>query len=325
MHAQLILIFYFAAGPSAVSVRESTGEPGAMSSTAVGQLESAAESIGELGAMSSKSVSAAESTGEPEAMSSTAVGQLEYAAESIGQPGAMSSKSVSAAESIDEPGAMSSKLVSAAESTGEPGAMSSTAVGQSESAAESTGEPGAMSSTAVGQSESAAESTGEPGAMSSTAVGQSVSAAVEPNVSHQTGSLVTFTELIPIPHRHRPHVTKPRKKHPSYEITSSQCIAFVEERTKRKPVKKSTSLPHCSQQSKPKVAKRQKQKQVICEEKTDSDSQADYTACLYCEIRYCESDVDWIKCKVCNKWACGHCAHLGKKVKKVAFICDGCK
>ena len=266
MHAQLILIFYFAAGPSAVSVRESTGEPGAMSSTAVSQLESAAESIGELGAMSSKSVSAA--------------------------------------ESIDEPGAMSSKLVSAAESTGEPGAMSS---------------------TAVGQSESAAESTGEPGAMSSTAVGQSVSAAVEPNVSHQTGSLVTFTELIPIPHRHRPHVTKPRKKHPSYEITSSQCIAFVEERTKRKPVKKSTSLPHCSQQSKPKVAKRQKQKQVICEEKTDSDSQADYTACLYCEIRYCESDVDWIKCKVCNKWACGHCAHLGKKVKKVAFICDGCK
>jgi len=30
----------------------------------------------------------------------------------------------------------------------------------------------------------------------------------------------------------------------------------------------------------------------------------------------------WVKCKVCDHWACSHCAHLGKKR---VFVCDSCK
>jgi len=40
---------------------------------------------------------------------------------------------------------------------------------------------------------------------------------------------VTFASLMPVPHRDRPYTSRPRKKHPSYDIISAECIAFVEE------------------------------------------------------------------------------------------------
>ena len=38
-------------------------------------------------------------------------------------------------------------------------------------------------------------------------------------------------------------------------------------------------------------------------------------ACMYCEIQYCHSAVEWVKCRVREQWACpcSQCAHLGKK------------
>ena len=48
----------------------------------------------------------------------------------------------------------------------------------------------------------------------------------------------------------------------------------------------------------------------------------DTTACMYCEIQYCQSTVEWVKCNICEQWACLQCAHLGKKRK---FVCDSCK
>ena len=54
----------------------------------------------------------------------------------------------------------------------------------------------------------------------------------------------------------------------------------------------------------------------------DADDTQDTTACMYCEIQYCQSTVPWVKCKVCEQWACSQCAHLGKKRM---FVCDSCK
>lgn len=49
----------------------------------------------------------------------------------------------------------------------------------------------------------------------------------------------------------------------------------------------------------------------------------DTTACMHCEIQYCYSNVEWVKCKMCRQWACADCAHMGRKTK--IFICDSCK
>ena len=50
----------------------------------------------------------------------------------------------------------------------------------------------------------------------------------------------------------------------------------------------------------------------------DADDNQDTTACMYCEIQYCQSTVEWVKYKVCEQWACSQCAHLGKKRM---FVC----
>jgi len=95
------------------------------------------------------------------------------------------------------------------------------------------------------------------------------------------------------------------------------------------------SCHNCSKQSQiKKVKKTHKEKESVkskaakhkkINEDEGTHSSTDCTACLYCEIRYYESSVPWIQCKVCGKWACGQCAHLGKKNKKTDFKCDGCK
>ena len=55
---------------------------------------------------------------------------------------------------------------------------------------------------------------------------------------------------------------------------------------------------------------------------SEGDVEADNTPCMYCELIYCQSSVEWYRCKNCLKWACGNCAAMGRK--KV-FLCDSCK
>jgi ATP-dependent 26S proteasome regulatory subunit len=51
----------------------------------------------------------------------------------------------------------------------------------------------------------------------------------------------------------------------------------------------------------------------------------DTTACMYCEIRYCDSCVTWHQCKICNQWACANCSNMGRPKKRKIFVCDTCK
>jgi len=59
-----------------------------------------------------------------------------------------------------------------------------------------------------------------------------------------------------------------------------------------------------------------------------STENVDTTKCLYCEIVYCESTVDWWQCTQCQQWACMVCSRMGKPRKRGkprVFVCDGCK
>ena len=145
-------------------------------------------------------------------------------------------------------------------------------------------------------------------------------------------STVTFASLMPVPHRERSQ-GKPHKKPPSYEVTSNECMSFVADRTTKTSaksgvrvtgqVRKAATVKKTHKEKESVKSKAAKHKKINEDEGTHSST--DCTACLYCEIRYYESSVPWIQCKVCGKWACGQCAHLGKKNKKTDFKCDGCK
>jgi len=51
--------------------------------------------------------------------------------------------------------------------------------------------------------------------------------------------------------------------------------------------------------------------------------ETDNTPCMYCEIHYNESHVQWIKCWRCHLWACCDCARMD--ARKTRYICDTCK
>ena len=51
----------------------------------------------------------------------------------------------------------------------------------------------------------------------------------------------------------------------------------------------------------------------------------DKTNHMYCEIQYCQSSVDWVRCKTCKQCVCTDCAHLSTKNKAFRPICDNCK
>lgn len=52
-----------------------------------------------------------------------------------------------------------------------------------------------------------------------------------------------------------------------------------------------------------------------------SSGQVDDTQCLYCEVKYCDSQVNWLRCGHCLRWACCNCARAGKR----RYVCDTCK
>ena len=51
--------------------------------------------------------------------------------------------------------------------------------------------------------------------------------------------------------------------------------------------------------------------------------QDDETVCQYCEIKYCDSRVSWVRCSNCDVWSCRNCAHVGRGKRR--YVCDTCK
>ena len=57
-------------------------------------------------------------------------------------------------------------------------------------------------------------------------------------------------------------------------------------------------------------------------------SEKQSTPYLFCEILYCDSNVQWFRCKNCCLWFCKTCAGLSAKEKKSrrqVFVCTNCK
>jgi len=91
------------------------------------------------------------------------------------------------------------------------------------------------------------------------------------------------------------------------------------EREKQVRLEKRNNKKKHSKENAKKLSSSKRNSNVL---QNDADDTQDTTACMYCEIQYCQSSVEWVKCKVCEQWACSQCAHLGKKRM---FVCDSCK
>lgn len=167
---------------------------------------------------------------------------------------------------------------------------------------------------------------------------------------------VSFQDLQPIPRRIRPSNKWNRCKPPSFLLTSNEHITFLESKVKSAPEgkKRQTSKRHVgadqdsktrrgldgsiAKQGRKKPATNQAARQARKTTKTAASSDADgdglenrsliadedNTPCIYCEIPYSESSVNWFRCCVCDRWACGNCACMGRRPKAV-FTCHDCK
>jgi len=166
-----------------------------------------------------------------------------------------------------------------------------------------------------------------------------------PSTSGVINSITTFKDLIYIPHRERGTKCK-RIAPPSYHLTSDEHIDFLAQSHKNKgkcsktnnTVKekaKKAEGENAAQTGNPSSKKAtngkpgntsskigEKTADKAAEKKTEQ-TQLDTTACMYCDIQYCQSSVEWIRCKMCKQWACKDCAHLNRRKK--AFVCDSCK
>ena len=161
-------------------------------------------------------------------------------------------------------------------------------------------------------------------------------------VPDQPLSTVTFASLMRVPHRERSQ-RKTRKKAPSYEITSEECMSFVSERVTKKSARKkppsgsgrcttrkveretavSPSTANSSGQS-GKANKCSTQKKSVKGRKNKTE---DVIPCGACGIRCCDDKYnrDWIRCQVCLTWYHNECQGLPEKSRLHTFICVSCE
>ena len=143
---------------------------------------------------------------------------------------------------------------------------------------------------------------------------------------------VSFYDIQPVPTRERGTKRK-RRPLPSAILTSDDHFNFLSTKKKKPEPKKAKREPKKmdlgvkKQRPKPKNSQPDAKKHGQGQNATDKTSE-DRTPCLYCEILYCNSNVDWVQCKACRAWVCATCAHVGAKKgrkRQKAFVCDSCK
>ncbi|XP_065650551.1 uncharacterized protein LOC136078694 [Hydra vulgaris] len=124
---------------------------------------------------------------------------------------------------------------------------------------------------------------------------------------------VSFENLMPVPHRDRPQSSRPRKKPPSYELTSEENVAFIQERTK--PItKKAAKEKETSKEKKQKKTVKQKVIKKKKESKKEK-KQKEEDICKYCGFAYSEAtdlliDDEWIECDACRDWLHESCIEI---------------
>jgi len=131
----------------------------------------------------------------------------------------------------------------------------------------------------------------------------------------------SFKEFIPTPKKALRSSSSVRRRvgHAEVITTSPYKQNLVVNKAKKKP-KLSQVQVQGKRRTATKKISRQPTNTASGESVTNAD--VDRTPCTYCEILYCESTVQWHRCRSCGLWACATCANIGHKR---AFVCDSCK
>lgn len=142
-------------------------------------------------------------------------------------------------------------------------------------------------------------------------------------IDKPTSSAASFHEIIPMPKRSTTSL-EPRKKR---RVGHAEIITSSPYKTTLRQEKEVQASKKLKLESK--KMNQVKQRKVSSKARPTANSgsvnvigKSDRTPCMFCEILHCESTVSWYRCKNCQQWACGLCAHMGRK--KV-FVCDTCK
>jgi len=161
-----------------------------------------------------------------------------------------------------------------------------------------------------------------------------------------------FEHLLPLPKRVRPTTVRNRKKPPSYELTSSETLAFVREATERNLKRKDSKCkkgskalssaenenvqhrPSQGKGTKKKSQARKRPKSMSVQEMSDGKrrktqkSREDKGVCAHCGYGYGDADDphiedDWCQCTVCHYWWHEVCS-LACGFKGLSSKCDKC-
>jgi hypothetical protein len=146
-----------------------------------------------------------------------------------------------------------------------------------------------------------------------------------------SNSDISPLQLRPYPSAQRSSSVKKRTIVRAQILTSTpyknQLIAQQEAKDKKKNESKRCAKSLVFTPSLPaKRLKKQPVKRAVNEHNpTAADS--DTTPCLFCEIAYCDSNVQWFQCKNCSNWVCGTCSGKPKKSARrpKGFVCANCK
>lgn len=138
-----------------------------------------------------------------------------------------------------------------------------------------------------------------------------------------TETAVQFQALLPIPKRERSLSKRPRRKPPSYELTSKETMEFVTDAAKKN--RKSANI-------KPKQSEPKKKKRAVptVNKKVKGSTVTDNTLCSNCAHKYGASDdpkkhEDWWSCKKCSKWFHSSCAEeVGLLDDDDTYYCAQC-
>lgn len=112
---------------------------------------------------------------------------------------------------------------------------------------------------------------------------------------------------------------QPRRRKDSPKKHLSSSAAEPTDNAIAAPSEESSIIPGSSR---PKPAKRRSSTEPKSVRKEKSRKEQDTTPCLFCEVAYCNSAVDWFQCHRCKKWCCGNCSRPGPGKKR--FSCGLC-
>jgi len=167
--------------------------------------------------------------------------------------------------------------------------------------------------------------------------GMAVAVDVQTSLGNEGTTSPSFRELIPIPKVTRKVITRTPEKTALQQVWEKKAKKRQKEEEKitkakkrqreeakiTKPPKAKRLFPKPKPDDTTSTNKKCHRKQPMTgDTSTQPDEYVDDTPCMFCEIKYFESNVLWFKCRQCERWACGQCARMGRKKM---FTCDNCK